>query len=91
MALICRQDVTSLIAKIAVLVQHVDFSINKLKSKSLSNHNALLEQQVAPANTKNIWDTIQTFRNQLEPGDLEPDEDVFAEVCDSSPGREVSF
>jgi hypothetical protein len=88
---ICRQDVTNLIAEIDALVQRVDSSLNELKSESSSNHDALLEQQVAQTDTKNIWDAIQIFRNQLEPGDLEPDEDVFAEVRDSSPGREVSF
>jgi hypothetical protein len=60
---ICRQDIMNLIAEIDALVQHVDSSLNELKSN----------------------------RNQLEPGDLEPDEDVFAEVRDSSPGREVSL
>ncbi|BAP56238.1 hypothetical protein THII_1941 [Thioploca ingrica] len=88
---ICRQDVTNLIAEIEALVQHVDSLLSELKLEFSLNHDALLEQQVAPTDTKNIWDAIQTFRNQLEPGDLEPDEDVFAEVRDSSPGREVSF
>jgi hypothetical protein len=75
---ICQQDITNLIAEIVELVQHIDSSLNELKLKSSTD-------------TKNIWDAIQTFRNQLEPGDLEPDEDVFAEVRDSSSGREVSF
>jgi len=88
---ICWQDVTNLIAEIEALVQHVDSSLNELKSKSSPNHDVLLEQQVAQIETKNIWDAIQTFRNQLELCDLEPDEDVFAEVRDSSPGREVSL
>ena len=76
--IISQQDIMNLIAKIEELVQHIDSSLNELKSKSSTD-------------TKNIWDAIQTFRNQLEPGDLEPDEEVFSEVRDSSPGREVSF
>ncbi len=38
-----------------------------------------------------VWDAIQAFRKQLEPGDLEPDEDIFADVRDRSPGRELIF
>jgi hypothetical protein len=76
--IICQQDIINLIVEVEELVQHIDSSLNELKSKSSTD-------------TKNIWDAIQTFRNQLEPGDLEPDEDVFAEIRDSSPGREVSF
>ncbi len=76
--IISQQDITNLIAEIEELVQHIDSSLNELKSKSSTD-------------TKNIWDAIQIFRDQLEPSDLEPDEDVFAEVRDSSPGREVSF
>ena len=76
--IICQQDIINLIVEVEELVQHIDSSINKLRSESSTD-------------TKNIWDAIQTFRNQLEPGDLEPDEEVFAEVRDLSLGREMFF
>jgi hypothetical protein len=34
-----------------------------------------------------VWDAVQTFRDRLEPGDLEPNEDVFANVRDRSYGE----
>jgi hypothetical protein len=48
---------------------------------------------VVPKKTakRTLWDVVQTFRGQLEAGDLDPDEDIFADVRDRSPGREFEF
>jgi len=40
---------------------------------------------------RTLWKVVDTFRSQLEAGDLDPDEDVFADVRDRSPGRTFEF
>jgi hypothetical protein len=48
---------------------------------------------VTPKKTakRTLWDVVQTFRSQLEAGDLDPGEDIFADTRDRSPGREFEF
>jgi hypothetical protein len=41
--------------------------------------------------TKNIWDAIQEFRASNDLDDIGDVDEIFANVRDRSPGREVDF
>lgn len=49
-------------------------------------------EPIASKTKGNIWDAIQELRQRIEAeGIEEEEEDVFANVRDRSPGREVEF
>lgn len=72
-----------------------DLNENFLQALKLLFSGKTIEITVREAEAANepqdIWQAVERFRQQMNPADYPEDEDVFADVRDRSPGREVAL
>ncbi|WP_017323998.1 hypothetical protein [Synechococcus sp. PCC 7336] len=51
----------------------------------------LAASQASPFREESFWDGYRAFRQKADSSAIDPDDDLFANVRDPSPGREVNW